>query len=483
MSDFERCSEMRDWRRAHAGDLPRRRSDNEYEQSLALWYSKASQRQHRALSSRPSERQLTLDETAHLDSIVRIAIEFPAAAPVEPPRKRLRMKGTGLGGCGNTPMSQMQRRSETPAQNVLTRILAAKLCPKAFLRNISEWHSMEKLFEYAKLKNWTEDQKSGTFVVARGIRGREGVQVLLDHLKIHDPLWEDNSFVDAFVEMFENRWKEEVARTGKVSALSHQEQHHAGLSGMKFVNTLKSMDHRAALFKTETGLASRLSPFFRDPDLESLDADHLMAFYWMLVKVPMVMRLNKPDSNRTPAAVSDGSYNSMDFLRCFSNIATQVFNSHQIRFTPRLWEKMLQCQAHPASTRELLAFFEVDMAVANGVIASNPEMNWTTLLVCLCEVRQAMGNDREAFIQLLEQVESRPHLASFVDAVTIAIVKEGAHAKNCYCVRLCAKLRAELAGDRPLPANPEPYYISSDDENVAWNPEPHDTSSETVTLA
>ena len=86
---------------------------------------------------------------------------------------------------------------------------------------------MEMLFEYAKPKNWTQDQKSGTFVVARGIRGREGVQVLLDHLKIHDPLWVDNSFVDAFVEMFENRWKEEVARTGKVSALSHQEHHHA----------------------------------------------------------------------------------------------------------------------------------------------------------------------------------------------------------------------------------------------------------------
>ena len=459
MSDFERCSELRDWRRAHAGDLPRRRSDNEYEQSLALWHSKASQRQHRALSSRPSERQLTPDETAHLDSIVRIAIESPATAPVEPLRKRSRQADLAK-------LTQADLAELTPAQKVLPRIVAAKLCPKAFLRNISEWHPMEMIFEYAKLKNWTQDQKSGTFVVARGIRGREGVQVLLDHLKIHDPLWDDNSFVDAFVEMFENRWKEEVARTGKMSALSHQEGHHAGLSGMKFVNTLKSMDHRAALFKPETGLASRSSPFFRDTDLESLDADHLMAFYRVLVKVPMVMRLNKPGSDRTPAAVSDGSYNSMDFLRCFSNIATQVFNSPQIRFTPRLWEKMLQCQAHPASTRELIAFFEVDMAVANRVIASNPEMNWTTLLVCLCEVRQAMGNDREAFIQLLEQVESRPHLASFVDAVTIEIVKEGASAKNCYCVRLCAKLRAELAGDRPLPANPEPYYISSDDENV-----------------
>jgi len=94
VSDFERCSELRDWRRAHAGDLPGQSSDNEYERSLARWYSKASQRQHRALSSRPSERQLTPDETAHLNSIVRIAIESPAAAPVELRRKRLRRKSS-----------------------------------------------------------------------------------------------------------------------------------------------------------------------------------------------------------------------------------------------------------------------------------------------------------------------------------------------------------------------------------------------------
>ena len=121
MSDFERCSELRDWRRAHAGDLPRRRSDNEYEQSLARWYSKASQRQHRALSSRPSERQLTPDETAHLDSIVRIAIESPAAAPVEPLRKRLRTKSSSVPdsaaptskSAGRTQRDRKQRASES----------------------------------------------------------------------------------------------------------------------------------------------------------------------------------------------------------------------------------------------------------------------------------------------------------------------------------------------------------------------------------
>ena len=121
MSDFERCSELRDWRRAHAGDLPSRSSDNEYEQSLARWYSKASQRQHRALSSRPSHRQLTPDETAHLDSIVRIAIESPAAAPVEPLRKRLRTKSSSVPdsaaptskSAGRTQCDRKQRASES----------------------------------------------------------------------------------------------------------------------------------------------------------------------------------------------------------------------------------------------------------------------------------------------------------------------------------------------------------------------------------
>ena len=102
VSDFERCSELRDWRRAHAGDLPSRSSDNEYEQSIARWYSKASQRQHRALSSRPSQRQLTPDETAHLDSIVRMAIEAPAAAPVEPLRKRQRAKSSSAPGSASS---------------------------------------------------------------------------------------------------------------------------------------------------------------------------------------------------------------------------------------------------------------------------------------------------------------------------------------------------------------------------------------------
>ena len=66
-NDFERCSDLRQWRLTHAGDLPNRRSDNIVERSLAIWLSKAFQRRKRQLTARPSQRKLTTDESFHLD--------------------------------------------------------------------------------------------------------------------------------------------------------------------------------------------------------------------------------------------------------------------------------------------------------------------------------------------------------------------------------------------------------------------------------
>ena len=80
MSDFERCAALRVWRLTHSGGLPKQRSDSEYEKSLARWLSKALERRHRALSSRPSQRQLTPDEAVHLDSIVGMAVEDAPAS-------------------------------------------------------------------------------------------------------------------------------------------------------------------------------------------------------------------------------------------------------------------------------------------------------------------------------------------------------------------------------------------------------------------
>ena len=55
----------------HSGERPRCRSDDKTEASLAIWLQRALIRRTRAWNNRPSARQLTASETAHLNSILR----------------------------------------------------------------------------------------------------------------------------------------------------------------------------------------------------------------------------------------------------------------------------------------------------------------------------------------------------------------------------------------------------------------------------
>ena len=70
--DFERCNELRQWCISHSGERPHRRycPDDTSETSLAMWLDRAMSRRARAHNNRPSGRQLTATETAHLHSIL-----------------------------------------------------------------------------------------------------------------------------------------------------------------------------------------------------------------------------------------------------------------------------------------------------------------------------------------------------------------------------------------------------------------------------
>ena len=74
---FERCNELRQWCLSHSGERPRIRSDDKTEASLAIWLQRALIRRTRAWNNRPSARQLTASETAHLNSIVRATVTPP----------------------------------------------------------------------------------------------------------------------------------------------------------------------------------------------------------------------------------------------------------------------------------------------------------------------------------------------------------------------------------------------------------------------
>ena len=72
--DIKRCNELRRWFVKHAGQRPRRRSDDETEASLALWLDRSLIRRTRAVSNRPSARQLTPQQTNRLNSILAQAM-------------------------------------------------------------------------------------------------------------------------------------------------------------------------------------------------------------------------------------------------------------------------------------------------------------------------------------------------------------------------------------------------------------------------
>ena len=67
--DFERCQDFRQWHVLHGGQLPNRHSNFEHERSFAGWLANARARHHRAMASAPSKRQLTVEESNHLDDL------------------------------------------------------------------------------------------------------------------------------------------------------------------------------------------------------------------------------------------------------------------------------------------------------------------------------------------------------------------------------------------------------------------------------
>ena len=138
-NDFEQCAALRDWRLTHAGGLPNRRSDNDAEKSLASWLSKALQRRQRALSDRPSQRQLTPDEAAHLDSIVGMAIgeasaNVPASSHARPSASHAGGQAAVEEWLGATPAFLVARRYGSAEDEMETRMYFK--CMKMYLLRV-----------------------------------------------------------------------------------------------------------------------------------------------------------------------------------------------------------------------------------------------------------------------------------------------------------------------------------------------------------
>ena len=99
----------------------------------------------------------------------------------------------------------------------------------------------------------------------------------------------------------------------------------------------------------------------------------------------------------------------------------------------------------PRGTRALLEHFQVDMNKANQLLRSFAHLNWTTLLVALCEIRQARGTTIEEnaeFDRIVFAVRACPPAQRIAIGSAVAkVVAEGPQS-HCYCVRLFNILRA-----------------------------------------
>jgi hypothetical protein len=129
-------------------------------------------------------------------------------------------------------------------------------------------------------------------------------------------------------------------------------------------------------------------------------------------------------------------------------------NDRRLRFTidtldACALEENATMPSKPTETEDLLSYFDIDMHSANKIIEDTPGMNWTTFFVRVCEVRQAMSKDRNAFVSLLEKLEKRPELKETIDELIRSIVEKGATSTHCYCVRLCAQVHELMNGNDP----------------------------------
>ena len=116
------------------------------------------------------------------------------------------------------------------------------LNPKAFSRNIAEFSALHTFCQrsaQSSLRNF-----SATFLLGRGIRGVDGINVATSFFKKFN-----NQITDANLVLFVKHFEEEHKKAGGMTALSHQEQRHHLFSGNRFVSLLGSIDGRAHFFQ------------------------------------------------------------------------------------------------------------------------------------------------------------------------------------------------------------------------------------------
>ena len=149
-----------------------------------------------------------------------------------------------------------------------------------------------------------------------------------------------------------------------------------------------------------------------------------------------------------------------DFLRSLYNIFESV---GQRRVVPEadLWEALLDGQSDPEESRTALAAFGFDYNAVTAFLRRHERksINFTTLLVLLCETRQASkALGPLEFYQLVAKVCSdRRRWKTAVQIAIYTVKKEGARTSQCFCTRVCQLVQGAVTRKRYQPEPEAPF--------------------------
>ena len=331
-------------------------------------------------------------------------------------------------GQGSAPMASGHRPN---AGSVLKQVLFLQLCPKASAENIPEYVALRQCLQRGILLGWPRMVCLQTWIVLQGIRGKEGVEAAGEVMGIGVPSWSVDAYCEAFCKAWLLKYKAAKQSSGHAAALGHEEGLAQAMSGHWFVKTLRRQTQRVCILN----LAEKMNAYRADV----FGAEQVLEVKEEINQSGILLRLPTRKKQGAGLAKKTG-YNAMNWARCFSLIMCDLYAAPPLRFSPVMWQTMLDCQGGN-EVAEALLFFGVSSADdANELLDTCPALSWPTLFVALCESRQAWQHFRDEgaeFCRIVEYVQSREKKCSaFIRRVTHHIRERGAQGTNCFSVRL-----------------------------------------------
>ena len=275
-------------------------------------------------------------------------------------------------------------------QQLLKTMLRLGLNPKATLANIPEWQEISKVM--AGVQHKDAMTVTTMFLILRGIRGQDGVRFTGGWWKKRDFHCTDAANLHEFATSFVAEWEHQ----GGGWALSHRESLHHLWSGVHYARTLLVKEGHALLIK----MAQKWEPYVG----RALSRKQLLAADLIqMTKLAHRSILMKIKGGKQFFAQR---YNIMDFMRGIANVFEQTFGAPAIVYTEELHNHVIDMQAtkYRNETRQRFNNFGLcDASRVNQFISDLviPGCNWTTILVVMCETKQAINKLGEHTLQAL----------------------------------------------------------------------------------